>query len=42
MYMVNVSGATTIDSVRNFNFTYEEVFYLQLVLFLGFGFKIPI
>jgi NADH-quinone oxidoreductase subunit M len=42
MYMVNVSGVSTIDQLRNFTFSSEEVFYLQLVLFLGFGFKIPI
>jgi hypothetical protein len=40
--MVNVSGVSTIDQLRNFTFSSEEVFYLQLVLFLGFGFKIPI
>tara|TARA_B110000305_G_scaffold209083_1_gene241775 strand:+ start:708 stop:836 length:129 start_codon:yes stop_codon:yes gene_type:complete len=42
MYIVNVSGAPTVDAIRDFNFSYEEVFYLQLVLFMGFGFKIPI
>lgn len=42
MYIVNVSGMPTVDAIRDFNFSYEEVFYLQLVLFLGFGFKIPI
>lgn len=42
MYIVNVSGAPTIDVIRDYNFSYEEVFYLQLILFLGFGFKIPI
>lgn len=42
MYVVNTSGAVTIETIRCFNFSYDEVFYLQLLLFLGFGFKIPI
>jgi len=42
MYIINTSGVSTIDAIRCFNFSYEEVFYLQMLLFLGFGFKIPI
>lgn len=42
MYIVNMSGASTINDIRCFNFSYEEVFYLQILLFVGFGFKIPI
>lgn len=42
MYMVNVSGLSTISQIRDFNFAPDEVFYMKLVLFLGFGFKIPI
>jgi len=42
MYMVNVSGLTTISQLRWYNFAPDDVFYMKLILFLGFGFKIPI
>lgn len=42
MYIVNVSGTSLISEIRDFNFNLEEVFYLKIILFLGFGFKIPI
>lgn len=42
MYMVNVSGLTTIAQLRCYDFAPDEVFYMKLLLFLGFGFKIPI
>jgi len=42
MYLSHFSGAIEAINLRETQIPFEEVFYLQLVLFLGFGFKIPI
>lgn len=42
MYMINVSGLSTVSQIRNYSFSVDEIFYMKLILFLGFGFKIPI
>lgn len=42
MYMVNISGVSTVSQLRDYSFAADEIFYMKLILFLGFGFKIPI
>ena len=42
VYMYYTIGNTSFESLRNFNFTYNECWFLFLLLFLGFGFKVPI
>lgn len=41
-YMVYVSGGSSFSSLRNFVFTNDEVWFLYFLIFLGFGFKVPI
>ena len=41
-YLINVSGSTSFSSLKNLVFTDNEVWWLYFLLFLGFGFKIPI
>lgn len=41
-YIFYTVGNTSFLSLRDFNFTGDEVWYLYLLLFLGFGFKVPI
>jgi len=41
-YIFYTVGNTSFSSLREFNFTGDEVWYLYLLLFLGFGFKVPI
>ena len=41
-YIYYTIGNTSFESLRNFNFTQNEVWYLFFLLFLGFGFKVPI
>jgi len=42
VYIYYNIGNTSFESLRNFTFTSSESFYLFLLLFLGFGFKVPI
>jgi NADH-ubiquinone oxidoreductase chain 4 len=41
-YIIYTVGGTSFLSLRGFKFTNDEVWYLYLLLFLGFGFKVPI
>ena len=41
-YLISVIGGTNFLDVKLYNFTYNESFLLYLLLFLGFGFKVPI
>jgi len=41
-YIIYTVGNTSFLSLRLFKFTSDEVWYLYLLLFLGFGFKVPI
>lgn len=41
-YLVSVVGSTSFSDVKLYNFTYTESFTLYLLLFLGFGFKVPL
>ena len=41
-YIFYTIGSTSFISLRNFNFTGDEVWFLYLLLFFGFGFKVPI
>lgn len=41
-YIIYVLGNSSFSSLREFKFTSDEVWYLYLLLFLGFGFKVPI
>lgn len=42
VYIYYTIGNTTFESLRNFSFSYDEVWFLFFLLFFGFGFKIPI
>lgn len=41
-YIINVSGCVDFFLIKNYNFTTLETFLLSIILFLGFGFKVPI
>jgi len=41
-YIISATGQLSFFMIKNYNFTQTETFFLSLVLFLGFGFKIPI
>lgn len=41
-YIIYTTGGSSFNTLRNFNFTGDEVWYLYLLIFLGFGFKVPI
>ena len=41
-YIISATGQLNFFLIKNYNFTETEVFFLSLVLFLGFGFKVPI
>jgi len=41
-YIIYTVGSTSFISIRDFNFTGDEAWFLYLLLFLGFGFKVPI
>ena len=41
-YIVYTTGNSSFNSMRNFIFTQDEIWYLYLLIFLGFGFKVPI
>ncbi len=41
-YILIVVGGSEFDLIRRYNFSETEVFWLYLMLFCGFGFKVPI
>ena len=41
-YLVSVVGGTDFLDIKLYSFTYNESFCLYLLLFLGFGFKVPL
>jgi len=41
-YIIYTIGGSSFSSLREFNFTGDEIWYLYLLIFLGFGFKVPI
>lgn len=41
-YIFYTVGNTSFTSLRDFSFTGDEAWFLYLLLFLGFGFKVPI
>jgi len=42
VYMISLTGSFEFFNIRNFLFTKNEIFCLYFLLFIGFGFKIPI
>ncbi len=41
-YMFYTTGSSSFSAIRSFIFTYDEIWFLYLLIFLGFGFKVPI
>lgn len=41
-YIITVTGCSNFFLIKNYIFTKNEIFFLSLFLFLGFGFKVPI
>ncbi len=41
-YLITISGTTSFEGIKAYNFTYFESFFLYFLLFLGFGFKVPL
>ncbi len=41
-YMVFISNSFDFFSLKNFNFSSNEIYFLYFIFFLGFGIKIPI
>ncbi len=41
-YLITITGSTSFESIKLYNFTYLESFVIYLLLFLGFGFKVPL
>jgi len=41
-YIIYTTGGSSFSTLREFKFTEDEVWYLYLLIFLGFGFKVPI
>lgn len=41
-YFLSITNSVTFYSLKNFNFSFYEVYFLYFGLFLGFGFKVPI
>ena len=41
-YIVYTVGGSSFTSLRTFVFTNDEVWYIYFLIFLGFGFKVPI
>lgn len=41
-YMVYTSGGSSFSNLRDFVFTNDEIWFLYFLIFLGFGFKVPI
>jgi len=41
-YIIIMGGSTSFNSLKMLSLTYKEIWYLYLLLFLGFGFKIPV
>lgn len=41
-YIIMICGSSNFYTIRGYNFSSNETYFLYLVLFLGFGFKVPI
>jgi NADH-quinone oxidoreductase subunit M len=41
-YLISVVGTTSFYDIKLYNFSYIETFFIYLMLFLGFGFKVPL
>lgn len=41
-YLVSVVGSSTFNDIKLYNFSYTESYVIYLLLFLGFGFKVPL
>lgn len=41
-YLISVVGSTGFYDIKLYNFSYTEIFFIYLLLFLGFGFKVPL
>ena len=41
-YIIMICGSSNFYNIRSYNFSVTEVYMLYLILFLGFGFKVPI
>ena len=41
-YLISVVGSSNFINIKLYNFTYTESLFIYLVLFLGFGFKVPL
>jgi len=41
-YLLWRTGGTNFNTVRDFTFTSEEIWFMYFLFFLGFGFKVPI
>lgn len=41
-YIISIVGSTSFFDIKNYNFSYNETLFIYLLLFLGFGFKVPL
>ncbi len=41
-YLVSVVGSSSFNDIKLYNFSYNESYVIYLLLFLGFGFKVPL
>ena len=41
-YLVTKTGSITFSGINSYNFSQNEAFYVYILLFLGFGFKVPL
>ncbi len=41
-YLVSVVGSSSFNDIKLYNFSYTESYVIYLLLFLGFGFKVPL
>ena len=41
-YLVSVVGSSSFNDIKLYNFSYTETYVIYLLLFLGFGFKVPL
>ena len=41
-YIIIISGCYNFYSLKSFNFTQQEIFFIYFFIFLGFGIKVPI
>jgi NADH:ubiquinone oxidoreductase subunit 4 (chain M) len=41
-YIISITGSTSFNALRYISLTSEEIWFIYFLIFLGFGFKIPI